>query len=400
MLETTPLDTRALTEPFDRAAARAEFRSLHDGGAKERRRRIRTLALAGGFIAILGFGLTMMVAYMIDTDPSRDPQPWLWYLPWVFLLALPALVAYGIAQRLGPERREEEEFSWRIRRFAAANGLEYRRSVSRPGIPSSLFRGADRRARRVLRQHAPRRIEIGRHLSTLTSSRRGDRAEAWGYIAIRSAVPLPNMFLDARANDPAFGDPAGAGFRDDQRLSLEGDFDRHFALYCPAGYEADAMYLFTPDVMARLIDGASAFDVELVDEWVILTSTQRTTTLDPARWRHVQGAIQAVTAKLDQWDRWRDDRLAHDDAPEPVIAHGPTAPTTAMSAPVPALPRTPVARSSARIIPNRPLGVADPGRRLRRTGWPLVRRTLLLLAVFALVYLLTRTDVFGFTLFG
>lgn len=400
MLETTPLDTRALTERLDRAAARAEFRSLQDGGEKERRDQVRTLALAGGFITILGFGLTMMVAFMVDSDPARGPQTWLWYLPWVFLLALPALVGYGIVQLLGPERREEEEFSWRIRRFAAANELEYRRSVANPGIPSSLFRGTDRRALRVLRQPAPRHIEIGRHLSTLTSSRRRSRTEAWAYIAIRSAVPLPNMFLDARANDPAFGDPAGAGFRDDQRLRLEGDFDRHFALYCPAGYETDALYLFTPDVMERLIDTASAFDVELVDEWVILTSAQHTTTLDPARWRHVQGAIQAVTAKLDQWDRWRDDRVADDEAPTPGITTERTAPIPAMPAPVPALPRTPVSRSSARIIPNRPLGVAGAGRRLRRTRWPLVRRTLLMLVVFAVVYLLTRTDLFGFTLLG
>jgi hypothetical protein len=31
-----------------------------------------------------------------------------------------------------------------------------------------------------------------------------------------------------------------------------------------------ALYLFTPDVMARLIDYVREFDVEVVDDWIIL----------------------------------------------------------------------------------------------------------------------------------
>ena len=37
-----------------------------------------------------------------------------------------------------------------------------------------------------------------------------------------------------------------------QVLSLEGDFDRYFTLYCPKEYERDALYVFTPDLMALL----------------------------------------------------------------------------------------------------------------------------------------------------
>ncbi len=42
----------------------------------------------------------------------------------------------------------------------------------------------------------------------------------------------------------------------DQVLPLEGDWDRHFTLYCPEGYERDALQVMTPDVMAAMIDGA------------------------------------------------------------------------------------------------------------------------------------------------
>lgn len=33
---------------------------------------------------------------------------------------------------------------------------------------------------------------------------------------------------------------------------------------------ADALYLFTPDIMARFIDNAAQLDVEIVDDWLFL----------------------------------------------------------------------------------------------------------------------------------
>lgn len=61
-------------------------------------------------------------------------------------------------------------------------------------------------------------------------------------------------------------------FRGDQRLRLEGNFDRTFSLYCPAGYETDALYIFTPDVMARMLDLASDCHAELVDGYLVLSA--------------------------------------------------------------------------------------------------------------------------------
>ncbi len=63
---------------------------------------------------------------------------------------------------------------------------------------------------------------------------------------------------------------AGLGLGNRVVLSLEGDFDRHFTLFCPAGYERDALEIFTPDVMAALIDVANDCEVELVDDHLLL----------------------------------------------------------------------------------------------------------------------------------
>jgi len=50
-----------------------------------------------------------------------------------------------------------------------------------------------------------------------------------------------------------------------QHLRLEGNFSDVFALSVPVGYERDALYLLTPDLMAVLLDNAADLDLEIVD---------------------------------------------------------------------------------------------------------------------------------------
>lgn len=64
----------------------------------------------------------------------------------------------------------------------------------------------------------------------------------------------------------------GRRFRGQQRLRLEGDFDRTFTLFCPRGYETDALYIFTPDLMALMLDLASDCEAELLDGHLVLYS--------------------------------------------------------------------------------------------------------------------------------
>lgn len=122
-----------------------------------------------------------------------------------------------------------------------------------------------------------------------------------------------------------------------QRLSLEGDFDSHFALYCPSGYERDALYLFTPDVMTRAVDEAGGWDIEIVDDVLLLTRSRDVVTTDPAEWSEIIRTTVAFAGKIEQWERWRDDRAES----EPDGAMG---------------------------LPVASVGVAAGGRRLR-TAW-------------------------------
>lgn len=82
------------------------------------------------------------------------------------------------------------------------------------------------------------------------------------FLAVPLERPLPHMVLAAP------GSPLDAKV-DGVRLSLEGDFDRHFDLVVPSGYERDALYVFTPDLMALLIDHAAGCSAEVVDDHVL-----------------------------------------------------------------------------------------------------------------------------------
>jgi hypothetical protein len=87
--------------------------------------------------------------------------------------------------------------------------------------------------------------------------------------------------------------PIAAG----QRLSLEGDFDQHFSLHSPHGYERDALYVFTPDLMALLIDETGDFDVEIVDEWFFVYARGGWDLSNGTLWRRLDRIRHVVGAK-------------------------------------------------------------------------------------------------------
>ncbi|WP_029146079.1 hypothetical protein [Microbacterium luticocti] len=289
--------------------------------------------------------------------------------------------------------------AYRLDRFARANGMSYTPGVDEPALPGMIFtQGHSRRSSDLVRGQRPRFVEFGNYVYK-TGSGRNEVTHRWGYVAVKLDVPLPNIVLDAVGNNTLFGSDLPASFARNQRLHLEGDFDEHFALYCPTGYERDALYLFTPDIMARFIDHAAALDVEIVDDWLFLYAPRPLSTIDPATWAWLFATVGAILDKLAQWGRWRDGHSATDattsagamrpgnggtDAAGPADA---AASVPAGSAPVPRSPH-PGAAALPFAAPGHartpPPGVAPEGRRLRRTA-PVVG--LVVVGVFVVIWL-------------
>ncbi|MEI3844444.1 MULTISPECIES: hypothetical protein [unclassified Microbacterium] len=381
-------DHRPLVDPVDPAAvaafARAQRAQNPTSGGQIAGIVIAIVAVAIFVVPVLflmamGLGVTLGATAGSAPDGGLGPGAGIGALiggAVMFLLVGGAGAGIGIA--ISRSIRNRRIAQYRIAHFAAANGMAYIGTVPNPPLPGMIFhQGSGRAASNAIRGLQPRFVEFGNHQYT-TGSGKNQTTHHWGYVAVKLDVPLPHIVLDALGNN-TLGSNLPASFRKEQRLSLEGDFDRHFSLYCPTGYETDALYLFTPDVMVRFIDHAAQLDVEIVDDWLFLYTPRPASTLDPATWAWLFGAVGALLTKLDQWARWRDDRLRGLPAVPPAAAPGPlpsgapaatgaSAPLPAAGGPgtfaAPALPFTP----PPDLLTPPPPGVAPPGQRLRRTG--------------------------------
>lgn len=53
-----------------------------------------------------------------------------------------------------------------------------------------------------------------------------------------------------------------------QRISLEGDFDKHFQLFASSKSKSASLAIITPDLMSTIIETGSAYDIEIDDRLV------------------------------------------------------------------------------------------------------------------------------------
>jgi hypothetical protein len=209
--------------------------------------------------------------------------------------------------------------------FAAANGWRYDENAAPPasvglweqvstgtvrdrvtgeGWEAGRITGGDRSASKVEQRG-------GWTVTTTVSVSTPQRSLELGYLAITLPRRVPNMVLDARSNDRG---PFSSLLRRPaarQHLSLEGDFDNRFRLYVPAGYERDALYVFTPDLMALLIDETGDLDVELRDDQLIVYKPGGFDLTDPAVWQRFEHIRATVGAKTwNRTDLYADERAA------------------------------------------------------------------------------------------
>ncbi len=362
-----PFDARPLTDPIDpvelRAHAQAMRALLRQGTAQN-----VVAVVIGVFVVVIALftiipaiigGVVLLTQYsstgggLVAAIGSLVP---------VLIIAV-----VGVAMVLGFRHfsRRGNQRRFRLDRFATANGMHYVARQPDPPLPGMIFQlGRSRAGNDILRGTEPRFVEFGNYQYT-TGSGKNATTHNWGYVAIHLDVPLPHIVLDALGNNSLFGSNLPASFSRDQRLDLEGDFNKHFALYCPQGYERDALYLFTPDIMARFVDHAAALDVEIVDDWLFLYGKRELATVDPATWAWLFSTVAALMSKFEQWARWRDDRLQ--------AAAYRTGAASGLPFAAPAQALTP------------PPGVASEGQRLRRGfSWSVV-------LVFVVVALWTLT---------
>jgi hypothetical protein len=129
-----------------------------------------------------------------------------------------------------------------------------------------------------------------------------------GFVQIRLDRDLPHIVLENRRSRVLR--TTGQRFRALQRLSLEGDFDRTFSLYCPEGYERDALYIMTPDMMALLLDAARDCEIEIVDGWLVAYVGHAWRLWRPERFDALVALVAALGARARRRSHnYRDERM-------------------------------------------------------------------------------------------
>lgn len=300
--------------PGELAAYRVDSARAIPGGSLRRFSSVITVVVATGVALVVFFMVVVPGIVLVSglaTGPS-DPFDLVALVPGAALLV--AAVVGGVrayrASRAAVEQRV------RMTRFAAANGLVFEPVSPGPAYPGAIFAlGSSRTVTDHFRTPDGRFIHFGNY-SYVTGSGKNRTTHRWGFLAMQLDRALPHMLLDSRANNGLFGETTlPAVFRRDQVLSLEGDFDRYFTLYCPTQYERDALYVFTPDLMALLIDEAAPFDVEIVDQWLFVYATSHFALADPATYQRLLRIVSTVGRKaLSQTDRYVDERIGMFDA--------------------------------------------------------------------------------------
>jgi len=228
---------------------------------------------------------------------------------WLAIAVGGVVAAFGVAGLVLAARRWPRET--RLDAFARANGLLYYPRTGDPGYPGAIFgRGSGRGGSDHLLRTAGRLLDYGNYQYT-TGSGKNRQTHEWWFLAMQLDRALPHMVLDSKANDGLFGATSlPVAFARDQVLHLEGDFDRHFTLYCPREYERDALYVFTPDLMAACIDEAGTLDLEIVDRFLFAYSRGHLDMADPAVQRRVWRLVDTVGERLlEQSEHYADENV-------------------------------------------------------------------------------------------
>lgn len=254
-------------------------------------------AAQGARLGLLAVPATLLASSLTIEFPIAIPLPS--WLDWGRALCMMAamLVAIGCWIWAGAllSMPADARRGLAVQRFAERRGLRYTRFGARPERIGIVFAeghraadGASRSARRsepspeplydtqftlastdVHRRSGVPEMRIG--VATYVGGKsdpKGPRP-AFRYLSLRLPRRLPHLLIDSRRNGSLRRFLPGS-----QRISLEGDFDRSFTAYAPRGYERDALELLTPDVMACLIDHGGRWDVEVVDDLLIVASSR------------------------------------------------------------------------------------------------------------------------------
>ena len=151
--------------------------------------------------------------------------------------------------------------------FAIRNGYDYRRNGTVKGTGALLEAGNSRDYFNIVRgRYLEHLITIFNYEYTIGSGK-NRRTYRFTVFEIDYDKVLPNMFLRSDRHRWSTIKPK---FQDGRRLDLEGNFDDYFDLFCEEKFEIEALQVFAPNIMEKLMKEWNNLNLEFVDDKIYI----------------------------------------------------------------------------------------------------------------------------------
>lgn len=195
--------------------------------------------------------------------------------------------------------------------FCDERGVAFRDRVVNLPVSGLLFRSS----RHVVMEGVVDARDADAPFVFAAVSRRRRGLRGLKLVVVPLPRPVPNMVLLSTGDSVLRS--SGIALRESQRLAVEGDFQDVFTLYCPAGYERDALYVFAPDLLRRLMDSAAGCDLELVDDRVLIYAPAQAFS-KPGQLDELPELVRFLHEKFErQTRRYRDERRTDEELEDP-----------------------------------------------------------------------------------
>lgn len=250
---------------------------------------------------LLAIGVILVVLQIILPKIAPDNNPASWTFA-IIAVGIVVLIVTAVAYGRDVARAER---IYKVGRFAWTNGFDFIANLRTPNYPGSVFQQGNSQVieSAIILYDQKAWYEIGSYQYAIGYANAAQNFK-YGYIRIQQQRQLPHVVLighkdaDLRPLKSLMVD-----FKKQQNFELEGDFYKYFTVYAPHKYEADALYILTPDVMAALVDNAQDYDIEIIDNELYL---YRTTPFDLSTEQDIAEALDICRIIGDEVDRQTD----------------------------------------------------------------------------------------------
>lgn len=224
-------------------------------------------------------------------------------------LGLGAVLAALVGLLLAVLVRSGGRRSRRLAAFVAVNGLAYHPRHPEPaGLPGTGLFDRVRRGGQaswisdVVVDARDRHVEYGQ-AAVRRGTSRGSSLEWWGYVAVRTVVPMPHVAVLRRGRLVRPAAPFALLRQLVRDVPHVPGPDPRFTVLCPPGHERDVAAVVSPELLDRC--ARLGLDVEILDRWVVLFRRGRLVTLDPDRWQELAAMTTVLDARLTAWEALR-----------------------------------------------------------------------------------------------